>query len=131
MILLFSRRDELITLFPERGLGFPLTYPAANNVDSHSGGPWPEGVYHADALLVTDPTNKDAIRRYGIYRIRFVVPGRTGMEFHAGEVDVPDGLGRMGYLHCTEGCIRGTPDAVAQAALWYRQNERCTIAVVD
>jgi hypothetical protein len=88
------------------------TFPAANNVDSHSLGPWPLGTY---AFAWYDRAAADGPNgAYGSYgALIFSVPGRSGLGIHSGRVDALDGLGRCGVLHCTEGCIRTTDQAMA------------------
>ena len=101
-----------LTLTVTSSAGGVQTWPAANNVASDSAGPWPPGVYtYVQHVTHADDGPDSAYGSYG--GLLFNVPGRTGMEVHSGRQDVPDGLGRMGPAHCTEGCIRTTYAAVA------------------
>jgi hypothetical protein len=121
MILAFDKSAP-----PSRALSFGgQTWIAANNVDSHSNGPWPFGefplVYYND-LAADGP--KGAYGSFGI--LVFNVPGRSGMGIHSGRWQVPDGLGRSGPFHCTMGCIR-TTDAVMQQLLTQHQRTPITL----
>ena len=89
------------------------SWDAANNVDSHSKGIWPNGVYNFGYYVAHpgDPPDS-AYGSHGIFV--FDVTDREGMGVHSGREDIPDGLGRRGFRHCTMGCIRTTDDATAQ-----------------
>ena len=88
------------------------TFPAANNVAHGSNGPWPAGTYPFIRLGTAEADGPDgAFGSYGIFI--FDVPGRTGMGIHSGRANDPDGLGRVGVLACTEGCVRTTDEGVA------------------
>lgn len=105
--LSFSRAASLLTL--SNG----VVVPAANNVDSHSNGPWPDGTFKFVAVMPAIPGDGPD-SAYGVGpRFLFDVPGREGMEVHAGRANIPDGLGRVGIAHCTMGCIRTTRDGIA------------------
>jgi hypothetical protein len=126
--LQFDRAASLLTL-----TGSDTTvigsFDAANNVDSHSNGPWPPGDY---AFQFYQPhPGDDADSAYGSHGIFiFKVPGRDGMGVHSGRATVPDGLGRVGYLHCTLGCIRTTDDATAQLVRTHNVDPIASIKVI-
>jgi hypothetical protein len=107
--LRFDRVAELISLTRQDGSQVG-SWPAANNVASGSK-PFPDGqwafAYHKDHP--EDPGPDSAYGSYGIFI--FTVPGRTGLGVHSGRASVPDGLGRVGPEHATNGCIRTTDDA--------------------
>jgi hypothetical protein len=106
------------------------TFKAANNVDSHSRGPWPDGQYDFDHHgthpddAPDSPYGSDAI-------FIFDVPDREGMGVHSGRESVPDGLGRRGFLHCTMGCVRTTDDAMAQLVTTHSTDPITAITIAD
>ena len=86
-------------------------WPAANNVDSRSRGPWPEGEFPFSYWV--SHRGDPPCSTYGSHGVLvFDVPGREGMGVHAGRLGVPDGRGRSGHKHATMGCIRTTEDAM-------------------
>jgi RHS repeat-associated protein len=92
--------------------GTTETFPAYNNVDSHSEGQWPSGTFPYDQHVThADDSPDSAFGSSGGYS--FDVPGRSGMEIHSGREDTPDGLGRTGPQHATMGCIRTTDQGTA------------------
>ena len=110
MNLSFSRSANRLTVIAADGT--ETIFPAANNVASDSAGHWPDGVFGFIKLMTHPDDAPDSA--YGSHGgLLFYVSGRTGMEVHSGRATVPDGLGRVGVYHCTEGCIRTTDDAVA------------------
>src|SRR5215472_12610536 len=106
------------------------SWDAANNVDSHSKGIWPNGVYQFDHYRAHpgDPPNSE-FGSHGIFV--FDVPNREGMGVHSGRENVPDGLGRSGFRHCTMGCIRTTDDATAQLVRTHAIDPIVSITVGD
>ena len=106
------------------------TFDAANNVDSHSKGPWPDGQYHFDhhAAHPGDPP-ESPFGSHGIFI--FDVPDREGMGVHSGREGVPDGRGRAGVLHCTMGCVRTTDDAMAQLVRTHSIDPITAITIAD
>jgi RHS repeat-associated protein len=87
-------------------------YPAANNTDSKSNGPWPAGTYNYERST----THKDDAKNsaYGSHgNFIFTVPGRTDMGIHSGREEKEDGRKRKGPEHATFGCIRTTDAATA------------------
>jgi hypothetical protein len=107
--LKFDRTAHQITLTRQDGSAVG-TWAAANNPSSGSksfpNGTWPYA-YHKDHP--EDPGPDSAYGSYGIFV--FTVPNRTGLGVHSGRANVPDGLGRKGPYHATNGCIRTTDDA--------------------
>jgi hypothetical protein len=108
----FSRQTLKLTLTAANNTRIG-SWDAANNVDTHSKGPWPDGLYVFD-YYVPHPGDlpSSAYGSHGIFI--FDVPEREGMGVHSGREGVPDGLGRTGFQHCTMGCIRTTDEATAQ-----------------
>ena len=105
-------------------------FEAANNVDSHSKGPWPDGQYDFDHYGThPDDAPDSSYGSHGIFI--FDVPDREGMGVHSGREDVPDGRARSGFLHCTMGCVRTTDDAMAQLVTTHRSDPITTIDIVD
>ena len=86
------------------------SFVAMNNVDSQSH-PWPAGSYPLSHFK-THPNDApdSAYGSVGIFV--FDVPGHTGLGVHSGRQNVPDGLGRSGPAHCTNGCVRTTDAAM-------------------
>ena len=110
--LQFDRPSSLLILSATDGTLIG-TWNAANFVDSRSNGPWPSGTY--SFLYYLPHPEDDAESAYGSNGIFiFRVPNRDGMGVHSGRATIPDGLGRVGYQHCTEGCIRTVDTATAQ-----------------
>jgi RHS repeat-associated protein len=86
------------------------TFPAANNAQSSSNGPWPPGDYSFNQHVTHPDDGPDS--KFGSYgNFQFNVPGRSYMGIHSGHRDSTDKAGRQGYRHATDGCIRTTDDA--------------------
>jgi len=101
------------TMTVTRSDGTTETFPAYNNAQSTSRGPWPEGTYDYDHHVTHPGDGPDsAYGSNGGYM--FHVPGRSGMEVHSGRQSIPDRAGRSGPEHATDGCIR-TNDAGTDA----------------
>jgi len=114
-LLVFDRPAELLHLMT---LGGCSTWRACNNADLSSRGPWPPGIFAAEALIPVGGQDGSPAGAYGSYFLRFAVPGRVGMGIHAGREGDADGAGRSGPAHATLGCIRtsGTAmEAIAEA----------------
>jgi hypothetical protein len=106
------------------------TFQAANNVDSHSRGIWPDGEYDFERYKTHEDDAPDsAYGSSGIFI--FTLPGREDMGVHSGREGVPDGLGRSGFLHCTMGCVRTTDDATAQLVRTHSIDPITAITVAD
>jgi len=105
-------------------------WPAANNPSSGHApfpdGQWPYG-YHKDHP--EDPGADSAYGSYGIFV--FTVPNRTGLGVHSGRADVPDGLGRKGPAHATNGCIRTTDNATLAILNLNKSDTLETLTVVE
>jgi RHS repeat-associated protein len=97
-----------LTLYDDGGDSL-ATYPAANNAQSSSAGPWPPGVYPYERHTVHSDDGPDSqFGSNGNYI--FTVPGRSDMGIHSGRRDTPDKLKRKGPGHATDGCIRTTDE---------------------
>ena len=98
--IVFTRSESQIQIFSAKG-ELLQTYPAANNTERKSNGPWPSGKYpfsrHKD-----HPENVTSYGNNGNFI--FDVPGRPGMGVHSGR-------GTPTYV--TKGCVRTTDDATA------------------
>ncbi len=105
------------------------TYPAGNNVDSHSLGHWPLGTFPFawyDKDAADGP--EGSFGSYGV--LVFAVPGRTGMGVHSGRATTPDLLGRVGVEHCTLGCVRSKDGALSDLVALHAEEPITQIAVV-
>jgi RHS repeat-associated protein len=86
------------------------TFPAANNAQSGSRGPWPPGAY-SYGYHTTHPDD-DPDSPYGSHgNWVFNVPGCIGCGVHSGRANRSDRRGRSGFRFATNGCIRTTDDA--------------------
>lgn len=105
-------------------------WEAANNVDSHSEGIWPDGTYtfaFYNAHAGLPPSSE-----YGSHGIFiFNVPGRTGMGVHSGRDGETDGAGRAGFRYCTMGCIRSIDAATAQLVTTHAIDPIASILVAE
>jgi hypothetical protein len=127
--LQFDRQAKELTLLNADGTTIG-TWKAANNVDSHSKGIWPDGEYDFERSKThPDDAPDSAYGSSGIFI--FTVPGREDMGVHSGRESVPDGLGRRGFLHCTMGCVRTTDDAMAQLVTTHRSDPIIAIDIED
>ena len=128
--LQFRREANELTLLSGDGTKTSGPWDAANNVDSHSKGPWPDGQYDFDHYGThPDDAPDSSYGSHGIFT--FDVPDREGMGVHSGREEVPDGLGRCGFLHCTMGCVRTTDDAMAQLVTTHRIDPITAITIAD
>lgn len=107
-----------------------LEFPAANNLDSAcldkfpANGHWPIGRYPFAAWnRHSDDGPNSAFGSFGI--LTFTVPDHSGLGVHSGRRDVPDGRGRKGKDHCTEGCVR-TDDDSMRVIVGQHQIDHCT-----
>jgi RHS repeat-associated protein len=86
------------------------SFPAANNAQSGSRGPWPQGDY-SYAYHTTHPDDAPN-SPYGSYgNWIFNVPGCIGCGVHSGRANSTDRRGRSGVSYATNGCIRTTDGA--------------------
>ena len=86
------------------------TFPAGNNAQSGSRGPWPAGTYNY-AYHTTHPGDAPN-SPYGSYgNFVFNVPGCVGCGVHSGRANSTDRAGRSGVNFATNGCIRTTDNA--------------------
>jgi len=87
-------------------------FPAANNAQSGSRGPWAGGSYTFSGWVPHSGDNADsAFGSNGNFV--FNVPGCVGCGVHSGRENTTDLAGRAGVDHATNGCIRTTDDATA------------------
>jgi hypothetical protein len=86
------------------------SFPAGNNAQSGSRGPWPQGSY-SYGYHTTHPD--DALNSpFGSYgNWVFNVPGCIGCGVHSGRANSTDRRGRSGVNYATNGCIRTTDAA--------------------
>jgi RHS repeat-associated protein len=98
------------------------TFPAANNAQIESIGPWPEGTYDFSYhnSHATDSQNS-ALGSNGIYV--FNRPGCNGCGVHSGRAEIKDRRGRIGPQHATKGCIRTTDEATGLIKRQIQQGE--------
>jgi RHS repeat-associated protein len=116
--VIYSQRDHELVVFNDEG--FPvLEGRAANNVCSNATGTLPTtGVEPGEYTFVDRSAAGGHVGQAdtgpyggaGIFHIdTFTDSGGTShsdVGIHGGRVGVPDGRGRSGEQHCTEGCIR-------------------------
>lgn len=129
ILLVFDRAAEILTIISGSA---SVQFPAANNAQRSSRGPWPSGVFKAEALLRVDGPDGALEGKFGRWFLRFTVPDRdgdpdtadgpgVGMAIHAGRTGETDLAGRSNHRHATDGCIRTVPDAmVAISREWDR-----------
>ncbi len=99
------------TLVVKNGSGKTVgTFPAANNAQSSSKGPFPAGTWNYD--YYKPHPNSGVNGPYGSNGIFiFKVPNRSGLGVHSGRANSCDLAGRCGVSHATNGCIRITDPA--------------------
>jgi hypothetical protein len=109
--LIFNPATGTITVVNGNGVDVG-EFPAANNTDSQSRGPWPTGDYdYSRHTTHPDDGPDSAFGSYGNYI--FKVPGcHDTCGVHSGRKTIPDALGRQGVKHATMGCIRTTDEAM-------------------
>lgn len=102
---------------------------AANNIDSRvrsnfPNGHWPSGSF--PYLRPTTHADDSPNSKFGSFgNLVFDVPGHSDMGVHSGRQDTPDGAGRTGPGHATQGCIR-TTDNCMQRIINSMQNDPLT-----
>lgn len=127
--LRFDREANELTLLRTDGTTIG-PWDAANNVDSHSRGIWPDGEYDFERSKThPDDAPDSAFGNFGIFI--FTVPGREDMGVHSGREGVPDGLGRKGFRHCTMGCVRTTDEAMEQLVATHHTDPITTIDIEE
>jgi RHS repeat-associated protein len=85
-------------------------FPAGNNAQRGSRGPWDEGAYNYSYHTThPDDAADSAFGTYGNWV--FDVPGCTGCGVHSGRANSTDKAGRSGVNYATNGCIRTTDGA--------------------
>jgi RHS repeat-associated protein len=107
--LIFNPSTRTLTVV--NGAGQALEdFPAGNNAQRSSRGPWPQGTYDYGYWMshAGDGLNSP----YGSYGNNvFDVPGCSGCGVHSGRANSTDLAGRSGVNFATNGCIRTTDDA--------------------
>jgi RHS repeat-associated protein len=109
--LVYNTATGTITVVNGDGVAVGV-FPAGNNTDSQSRGPWPPGAYDY-SRHTTHPGDapNSPFGSYGNYI--FNVPDcNDTCGVHSGRENVPDALGRIGVKHATMGCIRSTDAAM-------------------
>ncbi|MDH5525397.1 MAG: DUF6531 domain-containing protein [Desulfobulbaceae bacterium] len=86
------------------------TFPATNNSQRSSKGPFPAGTYNFSYYVPHPESGPNGF--FGIGNFVFDVPGRPGMGIHAGRKDKCDRAGRCGENYATDGCVRTTDEAI-------------------
>ena len=105
----YDRAAGTITVYDRNG-NVVTVQPAANNAQSGSRGPWPDGTFNY-SYHTTHPGDAPN-SPYGSHgNDVFNVPGCVGCGVHSGRENTPDALGRAGPQHATNGCIRTTDTA--------------------
>ena len=85
-------------------------FPAGNNAQKGSRGPWPVGTYEFDYWVPHAGAGPDS--SYGSYgNFVFAVKGCKGCGVHSGRAHLQDKAHRAGTEYATNGCIRSTDDA--------------------
>jgi RHS repeat-associated protein len=107
--LVFDANNGTLTVIDGNG-NVVGVYPAANNAQNGSRGPWSPGTYDFD-YPVTHPDDGPDSAFGSNGNFVFKVPGCTGCGVHSGRANVPDKRGRKGPQHATSGCIRTTDTA--------------------
>jgi RHS repeat-associated protein len=116
----FNRANGALTLYDKNG-NVVVVCSAANNVDSHSNGPWPNGTYPFSSHNNHPP---DPNGPYGSFGIDvFDVPGRSGMGVHSGRAD------KGGPKHPTMGCVRTDDNCMRQITDWQAHDPMTRITV--
>jgi len=104
-------------------------WPAHNNVDSRSNGPWPAGIYrwsHYNAHLEAGLLPASMHSKYGGTGIHvFEVSGRPGMGVHAGRTVDPTKVGGV-----TMGCVRTTTEGMFKINDVHREDALTHLVVV-
>jgi uncharacterized protein RhaS with RHS repeats len=107
--LIYNNDTHSITVIDGNG-NVVGTFPAANNAQSGSRGPWPAGTYNYNQQIVhPDDAPNSAFGSNGNFV--FNVPGCVGCGVHPGRANSADRAGRSGPRHATNGCIRTTDAA--------------------
>jgi RHS repeat-associated protein len=104
-------------------------FPATNNAQSSSRGPWPGGIFPYERSTVHSADGPDS--QYGSSgNIIFAVPNRSNMGIHSGRELSRDRAGRSGAQYATDGCIRTTDDATRLLKDLISQGHTPTLSVL-
>lgn len=127
--LQFNRAAGTLWITPP-GSGSAQGFPAANNAQSSSRGPWPPGTYPFERT--TTHSDDGPSSQYGSNgNTIFTVPGRSNMGVHSGRDGSTDRAGRSSAQYATDGCIRTTDDATTLLRKLLRQGHTPTVVVTD
>ena len=88
------------------------TYPASNNAQTGSRGPWDAGTYNYD-YHTTHPDDTPNSPYGSNGNFVFNVPSCVGCGVHSGRSNSTDRAGRSGPNFATNGCIRTTDQATS------------------
>jgi RHS repeat-associated protein len=109
--LVYNNGTQTLTVVNGQG-NVVGTFPASNNAQTGSRGPWEPGTYDY-AYHATHPDDAPDSPYGSNGNFVFKVPGCTGCGVHSGRAYTPDRAGRKGPGHATNGCIRTTDDATS------------------
>jgi hypothetical protein len=114
--LLYDRGSGTISIYPGTPTGTiqgpPQSFPASNNAQSGSRGPWAPGDYNFGYWVPHSGDGPDD--KYGSNgNFVFNVQGCQGCGVHAGRANSCDKANRCGSDYATNGCIRTTDDATS------------------
>lgn len=108
----YGNSSNMLTIYDGGGEVVGI-YPAANNAQSGSRGPWEQGLY--DFAYHVPHAGLGADSAYGSNgNFVFDVDGCVGCGIHSGRANMTDLAGRQGVNFATNGCIR-TTDAATRA----------------
>ncbi|WP_230597196.1 RHS repeat-associated core domain-containing protein [Xanthomonas albilineans] len=110
--LTYDNNTHTITVYDGNG-NVVGSYPAYNNAQRSSRGPWAAGDYDYDYPVSHPSDGPDST--YGSNgNFVFKVPGCIGCGVHSGRANSKDRAGRSGPQFATDGCIRTTDDATSE-----------------
>lgn len=126
--LIYNTTTGIVTVV--NGAGEAVgSFPAGNNAQSGSRGPWPQGAY-SYAYHTTHPDDAPN-SPYGSYgNWIFNVPGCIGCGVHSGRATSTDRRGRSGVAYATNGCIRTTDAATGLINQLTADGDRLTGLIV-
>lgn len=109
--LLYNNGTQTLYVLDGKG-NIIKTFDAANNAQTGSRGPWPEGTYNIQ-YFVFRPDDSPNSKFGSNGNTVFDLPGCKGCGVHSGHRDDLDKAKRKGYKYATDGCIRTTDDATS------------------
>jgi RHS repeat-associated protein len=127
--LIFNPSTGTITVVNGEGQAVG-TFPAGNDAQLGSRGPWQEGTY--DYAYHTTHSDDSPDSRFGSNgNFVFKVPGCTGCGVHSGRANSTDRAGRSGVNYATNGCIRTTDEATSLIKLLNANGDPLTSLTVS